>query len=95
MRFGNIRLGRKVKLGINTRWKVLAGTSTLAYWAYSKVTKRMKCREYSSIRTSFSVKLTNGPSELDCYITLGWKGLPGTDTSLLGPSIIYKENEVS
>jgi hypothetical protein len=25
-------------------------------------------------------KLTNGPNELECYITLGWKGLTGTKT---------------
>jgi hypothetical protein len=29
---------------------------------------------------SFHSKLMNGSNKLDCYITLGWKGLPVTDT---------------
>jgi hypothetical protein len=36
----------------------------------------------------------NGPNKLECYITLIWKGFPGKNTSLLGPSIICEENEV-
>jgi len=24
--------------------------------------------------------LTNGPNKLECYITVSWKGLPGTNT---------------
>ncbi len=34
--------------------------------------------------TSFSSLLMNEPNKLVCYITLGWKGLPGTDTLAFG-----------
>jgi hypothetical protein len=30
-------------------WKGLQETNTLAYWAHSKVTKKMKCCEYGPI----------------------------------------------
>jgi hypothetical protein len=30
--------------------------------------------------TSFSSQLMNGPNNLKCYNTLGWNGLPGTNT---------------
>ncbi len=30
--------------------------------------------------TLFSSQLMNGPNKLECYITPGWKGLPGTNT---------------
>ncbi len=34
--------------------------------------------------------------KLECYITLGWKGVPGDKHfSLLGPVMSYKENEVN
>ncbi len=29
---------------------------------------------------SFSLQLTNGPNKVECYITLGLKGLTGTNT---------------
>ncbi len=29
---------------------------------------------------SFSSQLTNGPNKLECYIRVGKKGLPGTNT---------------
>ena len=35
-----------------------------------------------------------GRNKLECYITLGWKGLPGTQCSLLGPLVSYEENGV-
>jgi hypothetical protein len=28
---------------------------------------------------SFSLQLSNGPNKLECYITLGWKGLKWTN----------------
>jgi hypothetical protein len=34
------------------------------------------------------------PNKLECYITLSWKGLPRTNTSLLGPSVNNEESEV-
>jgi hypothetical protein len=34
---------------------------------------------FYSISTSFSALLTNGSNKLQCFITLGWKGLPGTN----------------
>ncbi len=33
--------------------------------------------------------------KLECYITLGWKGLQGTNTSLLGLFVSYEDNEVN
>jgi hypothetical protein len=45
-----------------------------------KVTEKIKCCEYGPLvcihNTSFSSKRTNGFNKLQCYITLGWKGLP-------------------
>ncbi len=35
----------------------------------------------------------NGPKKLERYITLCWKGLRGTNTSLLYPILSYEENE--
>jgi len=35
---------------------------------------------YSIHKASFSSKLNNEPNKLECYITLGWKGLPITTT---------------
>ncbi len=36
-----------------------------------------------------------GSNKLDCYITLGWKGLVRTNTlAYMDQFIIYKENEV-
>ncbi len=32
------------------------------------------------LKTDFSLQLTFRPNKLDCYITLGWKGLSGTNT---------------
>jgi hypothetical protein len=32
------------------------------------------------LNTSFSSKLINGPNNLKCYISFGWKGLPVTNT---------------
>ncbi len=29
---------------------------------------------------SFSLQFTNGPNKLECYITLEWKGKPGSNT---------------
>jgi hypothetical protein len=45
------------------------------------------------LNTSFSLKVTNRPSKLECYIKLGWKGFP-TDkhTSLLGPFVSFEES---
>jgi hypothetical protein len=39
-----------------------------------------------------SLQLMNGSDKLECYITLGWKGLLVTNTSLLGP---YASSECS
>jgi hypothetical protein len=34
----------------------------------------------------FLLNLLDGPNKLECYITLGWKSLPGTNTlDYLGP----------
>jgi len=37
----------------------------------------------------------NGPQQLEFYITLGWKGLPGKNTLAIWAHFLnYKENEV-
>ncbi len=36
----------------------------------------------------------SGPKKLKCFITLDWIDLPGTNSSLLGPFVSYKENDV-
>ncbi len=57
----------------------------------------MKCFEYCFKKhihnISFSLKRMNGPNKLQYYIRIGWKSLPGTDTSFLGPIVNYKEDE--
>ncbi len=69
---------------ISLGWKGFPLTNTLANWEHSQVTKKMKCCEYGPWyhihNTSFSLSLMNGPKRLECYITLGWKGLQGRNT---------------
>jgi len=49
----------------------------------------------SSIRSFFSSQLTNGSNKLECYITLGWKGLLGKTTLAYWASFVsYVENEL-
>ncbi len=44
---------------------------------------------------SVSSKLTNGHNKLEFYITLGWKGLPRTNSlAYLGQFVSYEENEL-
>jgi hypothetical protein len=35
------------------------------------------------------------PNKLEYYITVGRKGLPGANSSLLGPFVSYKDKHVS
>jgi hypothetical protein len=41
---------------------------------------KMKCCKYGPLgrihNSSFSWELKNEPNKLECYIILGWKGLP-------------------
>jgi len=41
----------------------------------------------------YKTLLLNGPNNLVLHDTC-WKGLPRTNTSLLGPLVSYKENEM-
>jgi hypothetical protein len=72
------------KCYITLKWKVLLGTSTLAYWVHSYVMNKMKYCEYLLrdllCKTLFSSQLMIEPNKLKCYITLGWKGLTATNT---------------
>jgi hypothetical protein len=59
----------------------------------------MKFFEYTTMsyiqNTSFSSKLTDGHKKLKCFITLGWKVLPGTNTKAYWTHFAsYEENEV-
>jgi hypothetical protein len=69
-----------------------------AYWARLTVINIMKHCDYDTRdhvhNTSFSLYLKNGLIKLECYITLCWKGLPGTNLNLLGSFVNYEENEV-
>jgi len=54
----------------------------------------MQCCEYDPWdpihNPSFSSKLKNGLSKLECFITLDWEGMSVTNTfSLLGPFLSY------
>jgi hypothetical protein len=40
--------------------------------------------------TSFSSQLTNGLKKLECYITLGWKGLQGIGSDISVKSLKRK-----
>jgi len=59
---------------------------------YSRIITIVACLEYMPLKSLHFLK--NLPNKLECYITLSRKGFPGTNTSLLGPFIGYKENEV-
>ncbi len=37
----------------------------------------------------------NVPSRLECFITVGWKGLPGTNSEAYGGSFVGYKNEVN
>ncbi len=50
------------------------------------------CRNHN---TPFSSYLTNGPNELECFTTPDWKGAIDKRSSLLGPFVSNKENEVA
>ncbi len=70
----------KLQCYITIGLKNLPKTNTLAYYALLKVAKKMKCCECnlkdSFHNISFSLWHKNGPSKLQCYITIVWKGLP-------------------
>jgi hypothetical protein len=77
-------------------WKGLSGTNTLAYWAHSKVTKKMKCCEYGTRvhihKASFSSQLTNGSDKL-AFPNNGLERLAKNGhSSLSGPFKSYIEN---
>jgi hypothetical protein len=40
----------------------------------------MKCYEYGIRNTLFLLKFENWPNKLEFYISIGWKGLLGTNT---------------
>jgi hypothetical protein len=47
----------------------------------SRVNESLRMGSWGRIHnTSFSLQLTNGPSKLECYIRLGLKDLPMTNT---------------
>jgi predicted small integral membrane protein len=79
-----ISVTKKLECYITLSWNGLSGTNTQAYWAHLLITKKIKCCEYDSCywiyNTSFSPKLIIGPKKLECYITLSWNGLSGTNT---------------
>ncbi len=91
---GPINLECYVALGL----KFLPRTNTQAYYAQLYVAKKMKCCQYNVkdfLHNTLFLSHTNGPSKLECYVTIVWKGLPTTNTLAYYayfPSC--KENEV-
>ncbi len=69
----------KLQCYITLGWKGFPGTKTLGPFV---IYKEIQCCKYGSWgcihNTSFSSELTDRPSNLEYYITLGWKGFPGT-----------------
>ncbi len=59
-----------------------AESAILITLSFVRVTQDFRGRIHSP---SFSSKLTNWPYKLDCYITLGWNSLSGTNTLVVGP----------
>ncbi len=45
----------KLECYITLAWKCLPGTSTLGYWTYLSVSKKMKCYEYDPLILSVSI----------------------------------------
>ncbi len=79
-------------------WKGLPGTNNLAYWAHSKVMKKMKCCEYGTWscihNASFSSQLTNGPIKPVIHYTMLERLARDKQSSLLGPFESKEEIEV-
>jgi hypothetical protein len=87
----------KLECYITLGWKRLKWiNATLLGPFISYEEKEVMRIQYLSLiqNTSFSSSLMVGPNKLECYITLGWKGLKWTNASLLGPFISYEEKEV-
>jgi hypothetical protein len=81
----NLQLGPKGwSVFIALSWKCLSEPKTADYWAHSEIMKKIKYCKIDTKghihNTSLSSLLTNWPYRLKYYITLGWKGLPGTNT---------------
>jgi hypothetical protein len=59
------------------------GTSTKTQKGFQWAAVKHHCRQKLQIsiwtvsHTAFSLQLMNWPNKLECYITLGWKGLIG------------------
>ncbi len=60
----------------------LVKCNTLACWAPSHVTKKIKyCDPRVLIyKISFTLYLTNDPNKLKCFITVSWEGFGGSNT---------------
>ncbi len=52
---------------------------------------KIHSRSVGNHNTSFSSLLMTMPNNLDGYAALGWKGLQGTNTSLLDPIVSYEK----
>jgi len=62
--------------------------STFLPWLESFNTKALQPRQKHFHKHGqgqcIFLKLSNGPNEPEYFVTLGWKGLQGTNTGLLG-----------
>jgi hypothetical protein len=87
----------KLECYITLGWKGLKWTNTTLLGPFVSYEEKevMRIQYLSLIHNAlFSSSLMVGPNKPECYITLGWKGLKWTNTSLLGPFVSYEENEV-
>ncbi len=87
----------KLECYITQGWKGLKWINTTLFGPFVSYEEKEVMRiQYLSLihNTSFSSSLMVGPNKLECYITLGWKGLKWINTTLLDPFVSYEEKEV-
>jgi hypothetical protein len=65
---------------MRAKYEEKAKTLSIGTWT-KKIERRSQFFQKKTFRNiSFSSQLTNGPTKPECYITLGWNGLQGTNT---------------
>jgi hypothetical protein len=64
-------------------WKGFPGINTLAYWDIHKLLDQWSVVNMvleHNVDNYFTLNSRIVPNKLECFIALGWKGLPGTNT---------------
>ncbi len=68
--------------------KGLPDTNTLLIGPICKIRRKWSAVNMTPktiFKASVSLGHRNGPNKLECHMTFGWKGLPVTNTPLIGP----------